>query len=214
MCIRDSGWYSYKFVVRQTEQDYYNVYVPGILDGYPNHGGTSPYPTNEDGETSHIVLINDNINKVPRDLSEVGPEQKQFRSSVRLFGRVENTQPVSSATSSVQYNINTTASTTSQTIRESSKAFIVSTIGTAEDLNMDYAELSANGKLNFYQLDTNPLIGRISTDKAIGALSTSSNTTTMLPQLAVLETEAVESCLLYTSPSPRDRTRSRMPSSA
>ena len=28
------------------------------------------------------------------------------------------------------------------------------------------------------------------------------------------ETEAVEVCLLYTSPSPRDRTRSRMPSSA
>jgi hypothetical protein len=189
------GWYSYKFVVRQTEQDYYNVYVPGILDGYPNHGGTSPYPTNEDGETSHIVLINDNINKVPRDLSEVGPEQKQFRSSVRLFGRVENTQPVSSVTSSVQYNTNTTASTTSQTIRESSKAFIVSTIGTAEDLNMNYAELSATGKLNFYQLDTNPLIGRISTDKAIGALSTGSNVTTMLPQLAVLETEAVESAL-------------------
>ncbi len=189
------GWYSYKFVVRQTEQDYYNVYVPGILNGYPIHGGTSPYPTNEDGETSHIVLINDNINKVPRDLSEVGPEQKQFRSSVRLFGRVENTQPVSSITSSVQYNINTTASLTSQTIRESSKAFIVSTIGNAVDLNMGYAELSSNGVKNFYQLDTNPLIGRISTDKAIGALSTNSNATTMLPQLAVLETEAVESAL-------------------
>jgi hypothetical protein len=169
--------------------------VPGILNGYPNHGGTSPYPINEDGETSHIVLINDNINKVPRDLSEVGPEQKQFRSSVRLFGRVENTQPVNSITSSAQYNINTTASTTSQTIRESSKAFIVSTIGTAEDLNMDYAELSSDGRKNFYQLDTNPLIGRISTDKAIGALSTNTNTTTMLPQLAVLETEAVESAL-------------------
>ena len=188
------GWYSYKFVVRQTEQDYYNVYVPGILNGYPIHGGTSPYPTNEDGETSHIVLINDNINKVPRDLSEVGPEQKQFRSSVRLFGRVENTQPVNSITSSVQYNINTTASLTSQTIRKSSKAFIASTIGNAVDLNMGYAELSSNGVKNFYQLDTNPLISRISTDKAIGALSTNSNST-MLPQLAVLETEAVESAL-------------------
>ena len=29
-----------------------------------------------------------------------------------------------------------------------------------------------------------------------------------------LPTEEVEVCLLYTSPSPRDRTRSRMPSSA
>ena len=33
---------------------------------------------------------------------------------------------------------------------------------------------------------------------------------------AVVETESTEqeTCLLYTSPSPRDRTRSRMPSSA
>ena len=45
----------------------------------------------EIGITSHAVLINDNINKVPRDLTEVGPDQKQFRSSVQLFGRVENT---------------------------------------------------------------------------------------------------------------------------
>ena len=29
-----------------------------------------------------------------------------------------------------------------------------------------------------------------------------------------LQTELIEACLLYTSPSPRDRTRSRMPSSA
>ena len=32
------GWYSYKVVVKQTEQDYYNVYLPGILDGYPDFG--------------------------------------------------------------------------------------------------------------------------------------------------------------------------------
>ena len=31
---------------------------------------------------------------------------------------------------------------------------------------------------------------------------------------ASLQTESFISCLLYTSPSPRDRTRSRMPSSA
>ena len=44
----------------------------------------------EINKTSHAVLINDNINKVPRDLSEVGPTQRQFRSSVVLNGRVEN----------------------------------------------------------------------------------------------------------------------------
>ena len=33
--INPLGWYSYKVVVKQTEQDYYNVYLPGIISGYP-----------------------------------------------------------------------------------------------------------------------------------------------------------------------------------
>jgi hypothetical protein len=107
------GWYSYKIVVKQQEQDYYNVYLPGMLNGYPknqtsgsqvvytgvtstpaleNGINTTQFPVSETGNTSHIVLINDNINKVPRDLVEVGPDQKQYRSSVQLYGRVENTE--------------------------------------------------------------------------------------------------------------------------
>ena len=35
-----------------------------------------------------------------------------------------------------------------------------------------------------------------------------------MPYIAVYEVATFYSCLLYTSPSPRDRTRSRMPSSA
>jgi len=49
------------------------------------------YPTDvekEKFETSHISLFGDNINKIPRDLSELGPTQKQFRSSVKLWPRV------------------------------------------------------------------------------------------------------------------------------
>ena len=34
------------------------------------------------------------------------------------------------------------------------------------------------------------------------------------PETAQAAVDAITSCLLYTSPSPRDRTRSRMPSSA
>ena len=37
---------------------------------------------------------------------------------------------------------------------------------------------------------------------------------TPLKSLATLSTPDSQTCLLYTSPSPRDRTRSRMPSSA
>ena len=108
--INEIGWYSYKVVVKQQQQDYYNAYLPGMLDGYPsgqtfgsqvvyvganpeleNAINTTSFPVGEQGKTSHIVLINDNINKIPRDLTEVGPDQKQYRSSVQLFGRVENT---------------------------------------------------------------------------------------------------------------------------
>ena len=78
------GWYSFKIVVKQTEQEYYNVYIPTAMAAYPLDR------TKEINTTSHIVLYNDNINKIPRDLQEVGPTQKEFPSSVRMFGRVNN----------------------------------------------------------------------------------------------------------------------------
>ena len=185
--LNQTGWYSYKIVVKQTEQDYYNVYLPGILNGYPARELTVPvsplpnpfnipsptFPTDEDGKTANIVLINDNINKIPRDLSEVGPEQKQFRSSVQLFGRVEN----DAANSNRQYYPLLTTDTAIN-------------ISTADDSNMVYQTLSTVGQANLYQLDTNPLIARLSTTNAIGSLSA-----TMQPYLAIYETEPVESLL-------------------
>tara|TARA_R110000772_G_scaffold29331_2_gene73355 strand:+ start:670 stop:4992 length:4323 start_codon:yes stop_codon:yes gene_type:complete len=78
------GFYSYKIVVKQQEQDYYNVYLPSILNAYPNNN------QKELNKTAHISLFSDNINKVPKDLTDVGPEAKEFRSSVNLFGRVTN----------------------------------------------------------------------------------------------------------------------------
>jgi len=79
-----TGWQSYKLVVKQQEQEYYNVYLPGFISGYPvvNSG--------EYGRIAFSVLLGDNINKVPRDLNEVGPLQDEFSASVNLFGRVNN----------------------------------------------------------------------------------------------------------------------------
>ncbi len=182
--INPTGWYSYKIVVKQQEQDYYNCYLPGFLNGYPDHGGTSPYPTNEDNKTAHVILLNDNINKVPRDLSEVGPQQKQFRSSVKLYGRVNNTAsgnlqffPVTSITKTLPLSMTADA------------------IATAVDLNMGFSELSNAGRDNFYQLDTNPLISRLASANAgttnIGVLT--ANLTT--PFLSIVETEPQDSLL-------------------
>ena len=144
------GWYSYKIVVKQTEQEYYNVYLPGIMAAYPND------PLKELGKTSHTVLISDNINKVPRDLTEVGPEQKQFRSSINLHGRVENLASTVTNLNNIQYYPGPTSP-------------IVSVIGTDRDLFDGIPTASYVGSPDFYNVVSNPLIARINTpSKQIG----------------------------------------------
>jgi hypothetical protein len=175
------GWYSYKIVVKQQEQDYYNCYFPGFLDGYPGQSSVT-FPTNEDGKTGHVVLLNDNINKVPRDLSEVGPEQKQFRSSVRLYGRVNNT-----ATDNVQFFPVNVSGTQVLPL-----AMTADTIADADDLKMATSEITT--PTNFYQLDTNPLIARLATLNS-GTTTIGITDATMVPQLSIAETEPVESAL-------------------
>jgi hypothetical protein len=180
--INEIGWYSYKVVVKQLEQDYYNCYLPGILNGYPQQfvqpappatqTVLAPFPAGEANKTAHIVLLNDNINKIPRDLSEVGPDQKQYRSSVLLYGRVQNTTD-----NNVQYYPGRTFD-------------VASAIANAPELNMEYSVLGPLGQDNFYQLGTKPIIARISTAKSIGV-----TTATMLPFLAVYETKPIESLL-------------------
>ncbi len=166
------GWYSYKIVVKQAEQDYYNVYLPGVMAAYPNSS------TLELGKTSHVVLLNDNINKVPRDLSEVGPSQRQFRSSVILFPRVNN---------------NTLAYGNQQYDPGNTYAF-VNTIATNNSLffNDGVAPLPLpTGFENFYQINSDPLIARISTPNTLG-VTTSTND---VINLSIYETRPVESKL-------------------
>ena len=251
--INDLGWYSYKIVVKQTQQEYYNVYLPGILNGYPGQSGAlngpqhlpepggidnGIFPNDETNKTAFTVLFNDNINKIPRDLAEVGPDQKQYRSSVTLFGRVTNIMTV--GTYSPATGISDSTSFNSQyyaRIDAEGKTAIPHTstaIARAKEVNMGYADLSTdndqlydplkafntgavNGNKVFYQIDTNPLICRISTvDKSIGAtalnfvleeqtttspttpadnLNNPLNTSNMLPYLAIYETAPVESLL-------------------
>ena len=162
------GWYSYKIVVKQTEQEYYNVYLPGIMAAYPQDVDL------EINKTSHTVLINDNINKVPRDLTEVGPDQKQFRSSVRLFGRVENTN-LTDPTNIISGTSNLgEPSLMNDQYYPGRQSHTVSTISTLQDL-FDYNpndRPSPNYFPQFYLLDSNPLIARVSTNNRIGQIST------------------------------------------
>ena len=384
--LNQIGWYSYKVVVKQKEQDYYNVYLPGILNGYPtkqtsgsqvkyndpsvvytqivvaswtmaarlitltsgntslmkvgdyvtgimagsatttveqilsstqfviandppssgtnvsltifraptqqtstleNGINTTSFPVDELGRSSHMVLINDNINKVPRDLAEVGPDQKQYRSSVELYGRVQNEAAIATLNGD-EPTTDYTATTITYTLAAQSpiadpltfikpgdgiqcvqaqvpvpnpvppggqylphpwykntvvvsnvvdpldptkgiitftpsnvvldagavggswktftitraeniqyyplrKADVVNTIAYATDFNFlsnTVDNIQGSAGLNFYQLQNNPLIGRISTSKSIGV-----EADIMLPTLGVYETRPVESML-------------------
>ena len=205
------GWYSWKIVVKQTEQDYYNCYLPGILAGYPkdllSNGEFNAvlFPKGDVNKVSHIVLVNDNINKIPRDLSEIGPTQKIFGSSVKLFGRVENHKYNDSGwfTYNRQFDPETLPDT-------------VVNIGSITDLNLG-AKLQAgdDNKLvapfsypdktsilmpvNFFNGVSNPLVAQLSTKAQIGwvANDTGVQDTTlgMIPYLAIYETAPIESDL-------------------
>jgi len=178
------GWYSYKVVVKQTEQEYYNVYLPGVMAAYPEDVAL------ELGKTSHTVLINDNINKIPRDLSEVGPEQKQFRSSVRLFGRIENTN-TAITTSPNNFGLS------NKQYYPSSNSDTASMISNLRDMfDFDTSSTPAGIK-QFYDYESNPLISRISTNSQVGQISShgSGSTPPGLQYLAVYETEPVDSQL-------------------
>jgi|TARA_B100000035_G_scaffold119195_1_gene101114 hypothetical protein len=172
------GWYSYKIVVKQTEQEYYNVYLPGIMASYPED------QTLELGGTSFVSLINDNINKVPRDLTELGPEQRQFRSSVQLFGRVENTSTAVTYSGVDIQNIGLT----NTPYYPGKSSDTVSTVSTIDDL---FAYNASNPPRpnyfpQFYALDSNPLIAKISTEAQIGQIATTNfDTASALTNAAV-----------------------------
>lgn len=188
------GWYSYKVVVKQTQQEYYNAYVPTAMAAYPLDSAK------ELGTTSHILLFNDNINKIPRDLTEVGPAQREFRSSVRMFGRVTNYLEELTPTdlaSNVQFYPEKTAD-------------ISTNVATIKDL-FDYKQFpdSSNSDYLFYNFDidnttsttetlvadSSSLVAKVSTQKQFGAEVPSSGTYTNGPFLNVYEIEPVVSLL-------------------
>ena len=174
--INTLGWYSYKVVVKQTEQEYYNVYLPSAVAA----GDFVGESTDTNKSVSYITLINDNINKVPRDLTEVGPDQKQYRSSVKLFGRVK---PIGSATGGFR-------NTQYYPLRSSD---ISTSIGNTNDLLYGIGT-TADDTAGIFQFESNPIVARISTEKEFGIpYDDFSIPTNELPpdrfQLAVYETE-------------------------
>jgi hypothetical protein len=110
------GFSSYRVVVKQNEQDYYNVYLPSLLEGMVfTSGGTDyvitnilnndnftvepavaavaadvEFTTRSSKNTINVTtLLTDNANKVPPALIETTPVQQQYSTSdVKLIPRV------------------------------------------------------------------------------------------------------------------------------
>ena len=103
------GWYSYRIVVKQTEQDYYNVYANHPANSWSNTGNTITTTTTNVGSGSFdeltqtitgqqdlgaggrswLTLHGDNINKVPRNPSEQDFERDGVMGSeVKLYPKV------------------------------------------------------------------------------------------------------------------------------
>jgi len=100
------GYYTYRIVVKQQEQDYYNVYTPGALAGellwdtiISNSADLAVTDVSNNIEdyipnfhsTNRITLLNlfgDNINKIPRELKEVNGNDTTFDSRVLLYNRI------------------------------------------------------------------------------------------------------------------------------
>ena len=163
--INPKGFYSYKIGIKQLQQDYYNVYLPGFVNGYPINDNNL-----ERGETAFTTLISDNINKIPRNLEDVGPLQDQFTSDEKIWPRVINTLQVEDATTtpnSYVYN---------RQFYPSSSPDTADLIGTVKDVFPEVVfsappvapTNSEYNTLTLYDPETKPYIAQFSTQSALG----------------------------------------------
>jgi len=127
-----NGYYSYRIVIKQQEQDYYNVYVPGTLAGEAlwdvkpqAKSGSALTESDVVGvidsylpnfiQTNRISMINlfsDNINKVPRELkTSSNANDETFGSETVLYNRVN---PIYDGANS--YNTQSTVSPTGEKV--------------------------------------------------------------------------------------------------
>ena len=160
------GWYTYKIVVKQTEQEYYNVYLPNISSADADAllrnsiGSSNSYLLLQSFYTS---LVSDNINKISSDLKEVQPEQTQFRTSDDIFyPRVGYNSSVALPGAPFLYSSNYYVGT---------EYLVVNNIGKVKDLALqkvtttapieDVSPLTSEG---IYNAGSNPLVAQLSSN--------------------------------------------------
>lgn len=192
-----TGWYSYKIVVQQREQEYYNVYLPTILNNNPQSASIVSK------DTAFITLFSDNINKVPRDLKEVGPQQLQFSSSADLYLRVSNSSFITAQATNKQ--VATTASPDKVVLIGTRNEIGLNKTADGGDYNVSPfysipSTITSAGPPIVYDttdLGANPYIGKVATRQQAGATGGYANAPVTFEnvRLNVYETQPFESVL-------------------
>lgn len=73
------GWYSYRVVVKQVEQEYYNVYTPGAIS----------FDNDKDENKTYIPIAADSINKITRDIEFTNTQEVGLSTSKnRVYPKV------------------------------------------------------------------------------------------------------------------------------
>ena len=229
------GWYTYKVVVQQQEQDYYNVYTPGALSGniiYTSNAKIDPQDADatvetplEYGETNEIfqiALFNDNINKIPRELKEVGNTDNIFSSNVVLYNRVNNSNFNSDSGSSNDQNLSTQNKQQDTVKQEVNTVRAFKELGewtNYKNINLHFLKMDPNpsatprsqysnptfiypgaeGEIDPFYLknNQNPLIATVSTKKRMGFSKSNQESTNFnfAKSLMVFETKPFKSTL-------------------
>jgi len=190
------GYYTYRIVVKQQEQDYYNVYTPGALAGellWDVAGSSSGSALALDQalpsfhSENRITLLNlfgDNINKVPRELNTSNSNDTTFGSNVVLFNRVNPIYDSTDTDVLYSYNTQSNVSPTGENVVSiepfkelgewtTKKGNLYPDGNTSTPQPWYPCFESPSNKFNFHDVFfnamANPFVARIETDFKIGA---------------------------------------------
>ena len=166
------GWFSYKVVVKQTEQEYYNAYLPGFVNGYPVQEDV------ERNKSFFTTLLGDNVNKIPRDLVEVGASDRDFTSSEDILIRVNNPSIVNKPPAGLfyekPYNVQYYPGNVEQEITQISTVRDMEIAAIPFKPNVNGGEYGKSGITNIYNYDDPANPGRVTsvndTPEQIGAI--------------------------------------------
>jgi len=211
-----TGWYTYKVVVKQLEQDYYNIYTAGVTSGSIVYTKNDTKLTfSNTGSVSSIALFNDNINKVPRDLKEVGPSDNVYSSSTLLYNVVKQTNAATSGVQEISEqnnNISKIEITSMSPFRElgdwtDKKNIDLHYLNAIDSTSFQYpvgTYIYPGGQVNegsidpyYLNVNKNPLICTLSTKKRLGFSKASQENTSwkFAKDLCVFETEPFKSSI-------------------